>query len=66
VPDKDHRLPREKTLSSYLIKIARVGGYFARASDPPPGNPVMWRGLSRLTDIQLDAILSGPVQLVGN
>ncbi|MGY4485178.1 MULTISPECIES: hypothetical protein [unclassified Bradyrhizobium] len=42
-----------KTLSHYLIKIARLGGYLARASDPPPGNTVMWRGLSRLTDVAL-------------
>src|SRR3546814_412413 len=42
---------RRKTLSHYLIKIARLGGYLARAHDPPPGNTVMWRGLSRLTDI---------------
>ncbi|MCK1352655.1 IS4 family transposase, partial [Bradyrhizobium sp. CW7] len=34
---------RQKTLSHYLIKIARLGGYLARASDPPPGNTVMWR-----------------------
>src|SRR5712692_2861556 len=53
VPDKDHRAPHEKTLSAYLVKIARLGGYLARASDPPPGNIVMWRGLSRLTDINL-------------
>ena len=46
---------RQKTLSHYLIKIARLGGYLARASDPPPGNTVMWRGLSRLTDIALGA-----------
>jgi hypothetical protein len=37
---------RRKTLSHYLTKIARLGGYLARASDPPPGNTVMWRGLS--------------------
>ncbi|WP_208524374.1 IS4 family transposase [Paraburkholderia tuberum] len=36
-----------------LIKVARLGGYLARASDPPPGNAVMWRGMQRLTDIQL-------------
>ncbi len=46
---------RWKTLSHYLIKIARLGGYLARANDPPPGNTVMWRGLSRLTDIALGA-----------
>jgi hypothetical protein len=41
---------RKPTLSTYLIKIARLGGYLARTKDPPPGNMVMWRGLSRLTD----------------
>ena len=47
VPDLDRPPRRKKTLSNYLIKIARLGGYLARASDPPPGNTVMWRGLSR-------------------
>ena len=48
VPDhNDHQLRRKNTLSNYLIKIARLGGYLARASDPPPGNTVMWRGLSQ-------------------
>jgi Transposase DNA-binding len=55
---------RQKTLSHYLIKIARLGGYLARASDPPPGNTVMWRGLSRLTDIALGAMVGG--EYVGN
>jgi len=41
------------TLSFYLTKIARLGGYLARTKDPPPGNIVMWRGMSRLTDIEL-------------
>lgn len=41
------------TLGFYLIKLARFGGYLARASDPPPGNVVIWRGLRRLADIQL-------------
>jgi Transposase DNA-binding len=40
-------------LSRYLFKIAQLGGYLARANDPPPGITVMWRGLRRLTDIQL-------------
>jgi hypothetical protein len=62
VNDKPQR--RRKTLTHYLTKIARLGGYLARASDPPPGNTVMWRGLSRLTDITLGATL-GP-ELVGN
>ena len=45
------------TLSQYLIKIARLGGYLAHAKDPPPGNNVMWRGLGRLSDIALGATL---------
>jgi hypothetical protein len=65
VPDLDPPR-RKKTLSNYLIKIARLGGYLARASDPPPGNTVMWRGLSRLTDIKLGATLQRTQQLVGN
>jgi hypothetical protein len=55
---------RPALLSSYLLKIARLGGYLARAKDPPPGNAVMWRGLSRLTDIELGFLLGA--QLVGN
>ncbi len=53
-----------KTLSHYLTKIARLGGYLARANDPPPGNTVMWRGLSRLTDIALGAMVGA--EIVGN
>ena len=43
---------------SYLVKIARLGGYLARASDPPPGNMVVWRGVSRLADIHLGFLLA--------
>jgi hypothetical protein len=64
VADRDDRRSQEKTLSTYLIKVARLGGYLARSSDPPPGNTVMWRGLSRLTDIKLGAMLGAG--LVGN
>ncbi|TAJ91925.1 MAG: IS4 family transposase [Reyranella sp.] len=64
VKDKDQKPRRRRTLSHYLTKIARLGGYLARASDPPPGNTVMWRGLSRLTDIGLGATV-GTI-IVGN
>ena len=64
VTDKNSGQPAAGTLSSYLIKIARLGGYLARASDPPPGNIVMWRGLSRLADIKLGATIGA--ELVGN
>lgn len=63
VKDSKRDSPRP-TLSLYLTKIARLGGYLARASDPPPGNMVMWRGMSRLTDIQLGFLLGA--KLVGN
>ncbi|BAV66910.1 transposase (plasmid) [Sphingobium cloacae] len=49
------------TLARYLTKLARLGGYLARAHDPPPGNMVMWRGLARLTDIELGATLAARV-----
>jgi hypothetical protein len=56
VREKDAKQPRPKALSHYLAKIARLGGYLARANDPPPGNMVIWRGMSRLTDLTLGAI----------
>ena len=64
IPDPTHNLPAPRTLSLYLTKIARLGGYLARAKDPPPGNIVMWRGLTRLNDITLGATLQ--TEFVGN
>jgi Transposase DNA-binding len=62
VPDREpvrtQTLPSVGTLSSYLTKLAQLGGYLARNNDPPPGNIVMWRGLSRLTDVKLGALLA--------
>jgi len=62
----DHTNKRccRRTLSVYLTKIARLGGYLARTKDPPPGNTVVWRGLSRLTDIEPGFIVGA--RLVGN
>jgi hypothetical protein len=56
--------PQTKSISTYLIRIARLGGYLARAGDAAPGNAVIWRGLSRLTDIELGFALG--TKLVGN
>ena len=39
-------------------EIARIGGYPAPAEDPPPGSTIMWRGLSRFTDMHLGFELS--------
>ena len=65
VADAGNRQCRSETLSFYLIKLARLGGYLARSSDPPPGNTVIWRGLSRLTDIEIGLEL-GLAGNVGN
>jgi hypothetical protein len=64
VQDKASVNPRRKSLTVYLTKLAQLGGYLGRAHDPPPGNMVIWRGMSRLTDIELGAIIGA--QLVGN
>lgn len=60
--DKSSWPESKSTLSLYLTKLAQLGGYLARAKDPPPGNIVMWRGITRLTDIQLGFLLG--VQLM--
>lgn len=62
--DKATPTHQPRRLSDYLRQIARLGGYLARAKDPPPGNMVVWRGLSRLTDIELGFIVGA--ELVGN
>jgi hypothetical protein len=28
--------------------VAKLGGYLARASDPPPGHQLMWQGYAQL------------------
>lgn len=56
--------PSRKTVSHYLTCIAKLGGYLARKGNPPPGNMVMWRGMTRLVDIVLG--LSIAKEIVGN
>src|ERR1700720_1199979 len=51
--DSSPSSPPKNNLSTYLTKIARLGAYLGRANHSPPGNTVMWRGMSRLTDIAL-------------
>jgi hypothetical protein len=41
------------SLEGCILQLAKLGGYLARATDPPPGTLVIWRGLSRPTDMQL-------------
>jgi hypothetical protein len=66
VPDSVRSPRGERTLGTFIVKIARLGGYLARMRDPPPGHIVMWRGLSRLTDIALGASLAARTGDVGN
>jgi hypothetical protein len=42
-------LERPLTLVEAITSMARLGGYLARRSDPPPGAKVLWRGLLRLS-----------------
>lgn len=64
ISDKRDANETTQSLSIYLTKLARLGGYLVRVNDPPPGNMVVWRGLSRLTDINLGFLLA--LQKVGN
>jgi Transposase DNA-binding/Transposase Tn5 dimerisation domain len=63
-PPQHPKSRRLGSLHTSLIQLARVGGYLARAGDAPPGNTVIWRGLSRLTDIEIGFLLGA--QHVGN
>jgi hypothetical protein len=60
--NKDGADPPAASLSTYTLKLARLGGYLARAHDGPPGNMVLWRGISRLTDIHIGFLLSAQHQ----
>lgn len=44
------RIPAQDP-ATYLLQIAMLGGYLARNHDPPLGNMVVRRGLTRLNDI---------------
>jgi len=52
---------RKKTVGRFLTLLARLGGYLNRKQDLPPGNMVLWRGMSRLTDIHLGYCLAKDV-----
>ena len=52
----DHAVRNESadrhTVHGCLRRLARLGGYLARNRDPPPGNAVVWRGMTRLVDMR--------------
>lgn len=64
VKNTETRQRQRSSLSTYHTKLAQLGGYLARAGDSPPGNRVIWRGMSRLTDIELGFAVGA--KLVGN
>ncbi|WP_226935429.1 IS4 family transposase [Pseudogemmobacter faecipullorum] len=51
---------RMRQASHDLAFYARLGGYIDRTSDPPPGTTVIWRGLSRLSDLLEGARMAKP------
>jgi hypothetical protein len=57
-PDSQPGSSRSSTLQSCLTKLACLGGYLNRAKDPPPGNMVIWRGMSRPTDIEIGFLMA--------
>ena len=65
VAETGNRRCRTGTLAFYITKLARLGGYLVRKSDAPPGIIVIWRGLARLTDIELGAEFTA-TRFVGN
>jgi hypothetical protein len=42
--------------------LARLGGYLARAHDPPPGNLILWRGIARLTDMNFRLLIAQEIE----
>ena len=50
---KKTRLPGKKapTAAEFTVMIAKLGGYPARSSDPPPGPLVLRRGWEKLGNI---------------
>lgn len=56
-PRKDSR--KQKAVAEYVDKVARLGGYLARSSDPPLGNQVIWRGLRKLSEISIGVEIAG-------
>lgn len=64
ITPKPGEAPPRRIVSEYIKKLARLGGYLARTNDLPPGNTLIWRGMSRLIDIQLGWNLAS--RLVGN
>ena len=55
IPDPAADPSPARTLSLYLIKIARLGGYLARAKDPPPSYTTSWDTTALLPNVDFVA-----------
>jgi hypothetical protein len=50
---RQRKLEGPSTLGIAARLVARLGGYLARNSDPPPGHEVMWRGFTTLQGMSM-------------
>jgi hypothetical protein len=50
---RQRKLEGPSALGLAVGLVARLGGYLARANDPPPGHEVMWRGFTMLQGMSL-------------
>lgn len=64
VKDRNEQPSQRKSVSAYLIPIARLGCYLACVSAPRSDKRVIWKGTSHLTDIELGFFLDE--KLAGN
>jgi hypothetical protein len=48
MPLQKKRLTPPDMLGNAVNLVARLGGYLARNSDPPPGHQLMWHGYAAL------------------
>ena len=63
---KSTELPEQTpTLGEAIGWVSRLGGFLARKSDGNPGPVVLWRGMTRLTDITATWLLFNPLKSYG-
>jgi hypothetical protein len=53
-------LPPPTTLGAAAFLVAKIGGYMARKSDPPPGNEIMWQGYTGLRTMCVGYAIRAP------
>ncbi len=61
-----NRKTAPRNLTFYVKAVASLGGYLDRASDPPPGTTVLWRGFERLKSLAEGFELATKTELMGN